>query len=146
MEVITADIEIRESTEGPRLYGVIVQEGRAATGGRSELFAPASIQWPSDGIGILLKHEAQPELRAIPERDAVGRISVTAGANPAIVEAITAGRKFMSVEFTALEERRTKAGVREIQRAMVWHAALVPDPEYDTAKVEIRTARRRVWL
>ena len=38
----------------------------------------------------------------------------------------------MSVEFKAIEERQTRAGVREILRAFVTDAALVSNPEYDS--------------
>ena len=52
----------------------------------------------------------------------------------------------MSIEFHAVEERTTRAGVREITSALVNAAALVDRPEYDTTSAEIRTRRRRAWL
>ena len=53
----------------------------------------------------------------------------------------------MSVEFRALEERTTKAGVREILSAYVAAAALVASPEYDSTTAEVRERkRRRLWL
>ena len=144
--MVRLTVEVRE--EGNELHGVLVQEGRAASGGRSELFAPGSISWPADGVGILTEHRGEPETRAFPHRDALGRINVRAQATAAIKDAIAAGKKFMSVEFRALEERTTKAGVREILSAYVAAAALVASPEYDVTAAEVRErgTRRRLWL
>ena len=138
--------EIRE--EGGDLHGVILQEGRAASGGRAEVFAPGSVAWPVDGVAILTEHRGKPEARALPSRDELGRISIRAAASDAIRAAIAAGRRYMSVEFYSLEERTTKGGVREITRALVDAAALVARPEYDTTAAELRQAdrRRRLWL
>ena len=51
------EIEIREAAEGGELHGVMLVEGRAATGGRAEVFAPLSVQWPSEGVEIAPSHE-----------------------------------------------------------------------------------------
>ncbi len=111
------------------LRGVILTEGRAASGGRAELFAPGSVVWPSDGIGILTEHRATGEIR------------VEARATDAIRRAVdVAGRRYMSVEFHAQEERTTAGGVREVLRAMVDAAALVCSPEYDVTSAEIDPA------
>lgn len=129
-----ASVELR----GKRLHGVLIQEGRAASGGRAEVFAPGSVEWPTAGVGILTRHRAAPEVRAIPRREPDGRIVVEADATPAIREAVEGGRRYMSVEFHALEERTTKGGVREILRALVPDAALVAAPEYDVTGAEVR--------
>ena len=131
------EVEIREGAAGPRLYGVLIQEGRAARR-RREVFVPNSIQWPSDGVGILLKHYGDPEVRAIPERQPDGRITLQARATDPIRQAVAGGRRFMSVEFHALRERRTEGGVREVLRAMVPSVALVPRPEYSQSSAEVR--------
>ena len=130
--------EVRE--KGNELHGIILQEGRAASGGRAEVFAPGSVTWPTDGVAILTEHRAEPEIRAFPHRDAMGRISIRARATDAIRKAIAAGKKYMSVEFRTIDERRTKAGIREILRAYVDAAALVANPEYDTTAAEVRSA------
>lgn len=146
---VGAAIEIRAAEDGtpPQLYGVMVTEGRAASGGRAELFAPGSVEWPADGVGILLAHREAPAMRAAASREADGRIVVQGEATRAVRAAVEGGRRFMSVEFHALAERTTKAGVREILRAYVPDAALVESPEYDTTAAEVRTRRRRrVWL
>ena len=129
-------VELRNA--GRTLYGTLVQEGRAASGGRAEVFAPGSVEWPSTGVGILLAHREVPEVRAMPSRQSDGRITVEASATPAIREAVEGGRKWMSIEFHALAERTTRGGVREIQRALVPDAALVADPEYDVSDAEVR--------
>ncbi len=144
------NIEVRE--EGGELHGVILQEGRAATGGRAEVFAPGSVTWPSDGVAIRVTHRGETETRAFPHRDNAGRINIRAKATDAIREAVNAGKRFMSVEFRALDERTTKAGVREILRAYVDGAALLANPEYDSTAAELRgqtdrlKARARAWL
>ncbi len=146
---VTAAVEVRAAEDGtpPQLVGVMVSEGRAASGGRRELFTPGSVEWPAEGVGILLAHRTAPETRAAAERQPDGRITLTAEATPAIREAVEAGRRFMSVEFHALEERTTRGGVREILRAFVPDAALTDVPEYDTTRAELRArVRRRVWL
>ena len=144
----TCQIELRE-TEGrkPRLQGVIVQEGRAAAGGRAELFVPGSITWPESGIAIRTEHRGSEEVRAVPVRDPNGEIRISAVATPAIVAAVADGKNRMSVEFYALQEHRTAAGVREVLRALVDGAAMTSSPEYEQASAEIRSIRRRrVWL
>ena len=142
---LSLTVEVRE--EGGELHGVLVQEGRAASGGRSELFAPGSISWPADGVGILCEHHGEPQTRAYPHRDQLGRINVRAQATAAIKDAISAGKKYMSVEFRSLDERVTRGGVREILSAYVAAAALVTSPEYDSSAAELRQRkRRRLWL
>ena len=137
--------EIRE--DGEHLHGVMLTEGRAASGGRRELFAPGSVQWPSTGVSVLLEHLGSPETVAHPIREADGRISLRARATDAIRRAVAAGKRHMSVEFRAVEERTTAGGVREILRAFVPAVALVSNPEYDTTAAEVRErGRPRIWL
>ena len=137
-------VEVREAAEGPMLRGVILQEGRAAHGGRAEVFAPLSVVWPVDGIALRGEHRGSELARAVPTRDADGSLRIETRATPAILAAY-ATRKFFSVEFHALAEVRTAGGVREIQRALLEAAALVPDPEYPNVHAEVRSTRRRVW-
>ena len=129
------------------LRAVILSEGRAAIGGRAELFTPGAIVWPAEGIAIRIEHRGAEVGRAVPER--VGtEIRITAKATPAIFAAVEQRRqRYASVEFHALAETRTAGGVREIQRALVDGFSLTDDPEYET-RAEIRKAwrRSRVWL
>ena len=81
-------------------------------------------------------------VRAFPHRGQDGTLSLRSTATEAMRSAIADGAKWMSVEFIALRERTTKAGVREILSAMVPRAALVSTPEYDTTAAEVRSARR----
>ena len=144
------DVEIRESDRAgyePSLHAIMVQEGRAASGGRKELFVPGSIEWPSEGVAILTEHRGAVETRAHPVRQRDGRITIRARATAAIKQAVDDGKRFMSVEFKALNERETRGGVREVLRAFVDAAALTAEPEYDTTTAEVRTANRhRYWL
>lgn len=133
-------VEIRQSEGGTHLYGVLIQEGRAARR-RREVFAPGAVQWPSDGVGILTRHHGEAEVRGVPQREADGRITIKVRATEAIRAAVEAGRRFMSVEFHSLQERRTEGGVREILRALVPDVALVASPEYDMTAAEVRRRR-----
>lgn len=147
------EIEIREQ-EGrePTLHSTLIQEGRAAAGGRSELFAPGAVEWPSAGVGIMTEHRGAIEVRGHPVRERDGRLTLTARATPAIQQAVADGKKYLSVEFRSLSERTTPGGVREILRALVDAAALVANPEYSQAKAELRSStadierRASAWL
>lgn len=134
-------VELRAADAGEQLHGVMVTEGRAASGGRREVFAPGSVMWPSAGVAILTEHRGDPEVYAHPVRGSDGRISLRARATEAIRKAVAAGKRFMSVEFLAVEERTTKGGVREILRAFVPAVALVAEPEYDTTAAEVRDGK-----
>ena len=137
--MIHCEIEIREQAgREPTLYGTIIQEGRAASGGRREVFAPGAIEWPSQGVGVLTEHRGAVESRGHVVRERDGRLTLTARATDGIREAVAAGKRFMSVEFVSREERTTKGGVREILRAFVDSAALVTAPEYDMTAAEVR--------
>ena len=113
----TFEVELREA-EG-ELRGTVIQEGRAASGGRAEVFAPGSVEWGATGIGIRTLHGQPVETRAHPTRQPDGRITIRTAATAALREAVAAGRRFMSVEFVAVEERTTKAGIREVLRGFV---------------------------
>ena len=129
---------MRIRTEGEELHGVILQEGRAASGGRAEVFVPGSVSWPTEGVRILDEHRGPALTKAFPTRDAEGRIKIRARATAAIRAAVAAGKKYMSIEFRCQEERMTKGGVREVMRAFVDAAALVANPEFDTTSAEVR--------
>lgn len=147
----TVEIELREADRPgyePSLRATVLTEGRAASGGLREVFVNGAVEWPRDGIAILTEHRGGIETRAHPVRQRDGRITLTARATPGIKQAVQDGKKYMSVEFRALNERTTAGGVREVLRAFVDAAALVRDPMYDSTRAEIRakTSTRRFWL
>ena len=143
MKIVT-NVEIRESSKGvKRVYGVLVQEGRAARGGRAEVFAPQSIMWPDGGIRLLGEHRGASVGSAHPARHPNGEIRISTPATRGMIEAIEAGKTGLSVEFQALKETRTAGGVREIERALVDAAAFVRRPEYEQGRAEIRSKSRR---
>ena len=121
-------VELRDS--GKRLHGVILTEGRAATGGRRELFVLGAARWGQQGVGILTRHRARPEVFAVPTREPDGRLRIEARATDPIRRAVEVGRRDMSIEFVSLKERQTRGGVREIHDALILRAALVPAGEY----------------
>ena len=136
-------LEIRESREGPRLHAQLIQEGRAAKGGRRELFTLNSLIWPDNGIGIKVGHQGQTVLRAAPTRSPNGEIRIAPLVVQEIVDAVAAGQNRMSIEFKSLREVTTRGGVREIQRAYLDAAALVANPEYHETAAEVRSRRDR---
>ena len=147
------ELEIREQAgREPTLYGTLIQEGRAATGGRAEVFAPGAIEWPSEGVGVATVHRGEIETRGQVVRARNGELSITARATDKIRAAFAEGKRFLSVEFVPLEERTTRGGVREVLRAFVARAALVHQPEYDIATAELRSRsndierKARSWL
>lgn len=148
----TFEVEVRESRGRKRLSGTMVTEGRAASGGRREVFAPGSVSWPVEGVGVSVGHYAAVEIRAQAMRQRDGKITLSGDATDAVERAIEGGARYMSVEFVTIRERTTKGGVREILEAFVPRAALVRNPEYDTTAAEVRNRpqradqRRARWL
>ena len=133
------EVEIREQRgREPMLQGVLIQEGRAAAGGLAEVFAPGSIQWPSEGVEVATEHHGKAEVRGQVIRQTDGRLTITARATEAIKQAVADGKRFMSVEFVPLDEIRTRGGVREVVKAFVAKAALVTQPEYAQTAAEVR--------
>ena len=145
METLNCPIEIREAKDGPMLHGTLIQEGRAASV-RAEVFAPLSLVWASEGVAVRAEHRGVEVTRAIPTRESNGEIRIATPAPPEIVAAYNEGRKFLSIEFHAVQESRSASGVREIQQAFLPGVALVESPEYIQATAEVRTRQRRVWL
>ena len=138
--LVTGAAEIRAAEDGVRrLTGTAIQEGRAA-GDRGELFAPGSITWPAEGMGVALAHRAAPEVRATTTRQGNGEITIEARATPRMVEAYEAGRRALSIEFHSLAETRKGGNVREITSAFVPLVAMVPVGAYNEASVEVRRA------
>lgn len=140
-ETFAAAVELRDAADGPVVGVTLIQEGRAATGGRAEVFAPRALQWPAEGVPLRLAHGQPGALQIVPSRDAEMRIAAEAPATPAVAEAIRAGKSGASVEFYALDEVRTPAGVREIRSAYLVGAALTDHPEYDQGRAELRARR-----
>ena len=145
-DTFVVPIETRASKDGPRLRATVIQEGRAARGGKAEVFAPGSLAWPADGIAVRVKHLGPEETRAVPERLPDGRIVIDAPATPAIFQAVQSGSRHASIEFHSVAETRTAGQVREVTSALLVGAALVPNPEYHQATAEVRSRQRRVWL
>jgi len=137
--------ELRDTASGQQLHGVILEEGRAAAGGRAEVFAPGAVSWPSTGIAIRTEHRGVEVARAVPERDGT-TIRIAAPATPEIRAAFAEGKRQMSVEFYSLVERLTPGGVREIRRALVDAAALTTSGEYEQAQAEIRSRAIRRYM
>ena len=102
------------------------------------------MDWPAAGIAVRTVHLGAVETRAVPTRDGA-EIRIEAEATPAIFAAVQGGARYMSVEFHALAEQRTPAGVREVTSALVTGAIVTDDPEYAQTAAEVRKATRRRW-
>ena len=140
-ENIRGRVELRETDGGPVMHGVLLTEGRAASGRRRELFAPGAVVWPESGIEIRTVHLGRTEAVAVPVRQGA-EIHVSVPATPALAAAVRAGKDQMSVEFHAVTETRTASGIREIERAIVTGAIVTDIPEYQQTRAELRERRR----
>ena len=141
--------EIAGTFEKGRLEGVIIQEGRAARGGRAEVFAPGACMWRPSGVELRNVHSSRSGSRVLalvkPERGDDGNIRFTEPLTPAIRRAAERSDG-LSLEFVPLSEHRTAAGVREIEQALVLAVAFTHAPEYSQARAEMRAKRReRRW-
>ena len=139
-------VELRDADDGPMLRGVVLQEGRAAAGGRAEVFSPFSVVWPHDGISLRGEHRGSELARVVPTRDTDGSLRVETRATPAILDRVRHAASTSLSSFTRWPRSARPGGVREIQRALIEAAALVPNPEYPNVRAEVRSKRRRVWL
>ena len=131
------------------LQGIIIQEGRAARGGRAEVFAPGSCIWRPRGVELRNVHSSSPKSRilghVLPTRDADGNIRFEEPLTPTL-RTFAERANGLSLEFVPLTEHRTAAGVREIEQALVVAVAFTKRPEYWQAKAEMRASRReRRW-
>ena len=131
------------------LSGVILQEGRAATGGRAELFAPGACIWQEQGVELRNRHSSRMGSRILarvkPVREDDGTIRFSVPISDAIRRVCNATGGGLSAEFVPLMEHRTAAGVREIEHALLLGCAFVRAPEYAQAKAEIRQRAERRW-
>ncbi|MXY17105.1 MAG: hypothetical protein F4Y57_08965 [Acidobacteria bacterium] len=141
----SVEVELREADDGAQLHATILQEGRAAAGGRAEVFAPDAASWPSEGIAIRTRHHGPEVARAVPERDGT-LIRIAAPATAEIRAAFEEGKRRMSVEFFALDAVRTPGGVREVRRALLSGAAMTSSAEYEQTEAEIRSRDVRRYL
>ena len=139
-EPMIGTVEIREAAEGRSFGASLLTEGRAAqaAGRRDSVRAPGSVSWGPMALGSCWPTVKRPSRTPCRAAKDLGRITLATPATPEIREAVDGGRRFMSVEFHALEERTTTGGVREVLRAYVPAVALVDRPEYDTTAAEVR--------
>ena len=90
------------------LHGVADPRGESGQRKRPEIFAPFSLVWASEGVAVRAEHRGVEVTRAIPTRASNGEISIATPAPPALVAAYNEGRKFLSIEFHAVQETRNK--------------------------------------
>ena len=144
------ELELREDERlGKMLHAVILAEGRAAAGGRSELFTPGSVTWPEEGIEIKIGHSGAVEaLGPILSGPRKGERSGSRFERPkGLLRLSEKGSGGCLSNFFALAENRVPAGIREITSALIQGAALVASPEYSQGRAEVRSQqRRRLWL
>lgn len=156
MDEVRCKLELRqdETRQSPgRLTGVLMDYATGA-GDRPERFLPGSLSWPEGGVVLNLSHDRrQPVMRFEPE-EREGRLVVDAplpdtGRGRDAATMVRDGTlRGLSVEFRAARQR-FRDGVREIEAALLTAAAIVDDPSYPAARVEVRgrrAGRRRLWL
>ena len=157
MDEIRMAVEIREDEGrlGPgRLYGVVMPYNRRASD-RPELFEAGSLKWPEDGIVLNRQHlRTSPIMRVKPivvgdEVRIDQRLPDTEAGRSAATEIREGLFTGLSIEFQSLRET-VSSGIRRITSAALKAIALVDNPSYSAASVEVRAKprqkRRRVWL
>ncbi len=139
---IRCSIELRaERTSPGRVTGVLIEMGRVA-GDRREVFTPGSVRFPSNGLRLLAEHRGRMVGRFEPITDG-SQIRIDyqlpdTELGREVAGEIRSGRKAgLSVEFFPTEES-TVQGVREVRGALIDAAAVVADPAYKQARVEVR--------
>ena len=151
---IRCAVELRADDGSPgRLFGVLLNYGERAGGGRSEVFEPGALSWPAGGIVLKRQHErSAPIMRLVPEvrGDQVvvdAPLPDSAAGRDAASEIRSGLMTGLSVEFHA-QRQRYVSGVRHVLSAVLAGAGLVHNPEYAGSAVEVReqTGRRRFVL
>ena len=151
-ESILVAVELRASTDSDSpgtLSGLILPVGRIAAD-RKEVFTPGSATFPEGGVRLLLEHEGR-EIMTVAPTVAMDGYSIEAilPSSPEGIEAAelvkTGARSNLSVEFQTIEEERVSE-VREVRRALVSAAALVPSGAYEQARAELRGREPRWWF
>ena len=145
MDEIRCSIEVREDEGrlGPgRLIGTLMKYGERAKD-RAEVFEIGSLKWDPAGIVINRQHlRKSPILRVLPvaEGNEVrinAEIPDTTAGRDAAAEIRSGLFSGLSVEFKATAQNIV-GGVRRITAAVLSGAAIVDDPSYSAASVEVR--------
>ena len=138
-----------------RLQGVLMRYGERAAD-RPEVFRDGSLEWEADGIVINRQHSrAMPVMRAVPKIEG-SEVRIDAPipdtmAGRDLASEVRAGLFHgLSVEFEALDEGFA-GELREIRKARLLAAAVVDEPSYPAARVEVRErseleSRADLWL
>lgn len=146
--VQSGTIELRSSGT---LHGRILEEGRASES-LSELFLVGAVDWGSAGIPLRVDHKEDRGAETVfPYRRAASIFVNCAQPSVELRDAVQSGKRYMSVEFISIKERRTRSGIREIAKAMLVGVSLVKAPAYVQTFAEMRSARRKIkryalWL
>ena len=150
-ETLVFPVEFRETDDDSPgvVSGLILPVGRIAAD-RKEVFTPGSATFPEGGVRLLLEHEGREVMAFAPIVVEDGyRIEAVLPSSPEGIEAaelVRSGkRSSLSVEFQTLEEERVSE-VREVRRALVSAAALVPSGAYEQARAELRGREPRWWF
>ena len=155
---ILAEVEYRadESRLSPgRLVGRLLSYGETIRHSKGpELFEPRSLQWGSNGVVLFDGHDVAPRkpigIVHPVQTDTEARVDFPLPDTPAgrrVAEKVRGGSlRGLSIEFRSASET-IRAGVRRIAKAWLVGLAVVPDPAYSSAAVEVRgKGRRRIWL
>ena len=140
--------------EGRKLTGTAMRFGDVSPTHR-EKFMPGAFRF-ADVVHLDLDHDPERAIAWTPgggldlaADDDELRIEVAAvppiPAGNRALEEIRAGKTGLSIEFRALAERREN-GIRVISSAELSGIGIVDRPSYESARIEARRARRRVWL
>ena len=158
---IRCAIEFREDElrQGPgRLVGKLLSYGEKITHSKGpETFEARALQWGADGVTLYEGHEIEPRKPVAivhpVQSDSDASIDVRLPDTPAgrrIADRVKKGElRGLSVEFRSAAERVIN-GVRRISKAWLVGLAVVADPAYSSAAVELRNKNPEIgvfaWL
>lgn len=162
MDEIRCALEFREdeTRTGPgRLIGRLLQYGERITHSKGpEVFESRALQWGDSGVVLYDSHDQTPRRPVAivhPEQsDSEARIDIRlpdTSAGRRVAAGVREGSlRGLSVEFRSAAERY-RDGVRRISKAWLSGLALVENPAYSSATVEVREkdrSRREIyrWL
>ena len=150
IETVTSFSEISDTDLGRS--GRLLAYGEQITHAKGrEVFEARSLQWGDSGVVLYEGHGQTPRqpVGIVHPVQAEARIRYplpNTASGRRVAEQVRGGElKGLSVEFRSASERREN-GVRRIEKAWLTGLAVVKDPAYASASVEVRRkSRRRVW-
>lgn len=140
--------------EGRTLRGIVMRFGDVSPQHR-ERFEPGAFRF-AEAVGLDIGHDRERAAAWYPgggmelrqEDDALymtAELPAIAAADRALALVRTGEARGLSVDFHPEAERR-EGGLRVIERCLLKSVGIVRSPSYRESRLELRHARRRIWL